>query len=703
MPDTPQRPADRPTRLRTIAWQHLFRPEVVAVVGATDTEGSPQAYQWRQARERLLALGARAVHPVHPTKDTIDGVPAYRTVSAVPDPVDTAVLLVREPLPVLRECLAAGVRFAIVFASGFAELGTEQGDRAQRQLARLADGPMRILGPNTNLNIYEPWREGLPGKKIAVISQSGNIGRPIVQAEALGVGVASWAPLGNEVDLEFADFVAEFAGRPEVGAIVAYVEGFKDGWTMRLAADSALRAGVPVIVIKVGRTEQGAAMARAHTGHLTGNDAVHDAVFRQAGVIRMEDIDEAIETAGAFCHSRPVTGRRVALCVMSGGTGSHVADLCGQYGLELPPLAPETSRRVRSLLPGYLHVDNPVDTGGVATSRPEGRAVLEALMDDPATDVLLAPINGVFPGLSDAITRDLVDLHRRGPKPVVVVWTSPIRDESHQALCAAGVPLFHSFRGAVVGIRAMADFTADRQPRRPLTTITPARRKVASTLARPGVRDERESGELLRAYGIPVLPSQVVTSADAAAAASAEVDGPVVLKALSRDLAHKSDLGLVITGVTGQDAARAAYDRIVATAAERAPTARLGGVVVAPQVTDAVAEVLLGVSHQHPFGPTITVGLGGVLAELVADTAFGVPPFDEDHARWMVGQTRIGALLAGFRGGPPGDLDALVATILRLRDLVLDVGHLVSEVDVNPLLVRPKGLGVVAVDALVVV
>ncbi|MFC5819012.1 acetate--CoA ligase family protein [Nonomuraea harbinensis] len=693
----------RPLALRAIDWDPLFAPRSVAVIGATDTEGSPQRAQWRQARERLLARGAHAVHPVHPVKPAIDGVPAYRNVLDVPGDVDVAIVLVRDPLPVLEDCLAKGVRFAYVFAAGFAELGTEEGHAAQRRLEEVARGPMRIIGPNTNLNLIEPWREGLPGRKLAVVTQSGNQGRPVVQGQELGIGVHAWATVGNEVDLEFADFAAHFARTPGVGAIAAYVEGFVDGRTMRLAADEAVRAGVPIVCIKVGRSDQGQAMAKAHTGHLTGPDAVHDAVFRQSGVIRVDDIDEAIEVSGAFCHTPPLAGDRVALCVMSGGTGSHVADLCGLAGVPLPRLEERTIARLRELLPGYLHLGNPVDTGGVATARPEGRKVLEALIEDANTDVLLAPITGVFPGMSDAITRDLIALHERGGKPIVVAWTSPIRDADHRALCEAGIPVFHSFRTAVRGIRAMADFWALHRgyrgpfadaPREPSAALAAVRDRLVpgSTL------DEVAAKDVLRAYGIPVVEEAVAASPDEAVAAAARFGYPVVLKALADGLAHKSDLGLVRVGLRDADGVRDAYAEIVAGASGL----RLTGVVVQPQVTDAVAELILGVSHQAPFGPTLTFGLGGVFTEVVRDVSFRVPPFSREEALRMIGETRAPALLAGVRGRPAGDLDAVADAVMRLQTLALELGDSIRELDVNPLLVRPGGLGAVAVDALVI-
>ncbi len=698
----------RPLALREIDWNPLFAPRVVAVIGATDTEGSPQRTQWRQIRERLLARGALAVHPVHPSKPAVDGVPAFRNVLDIPEDVDVAILLVRDPLPVLEDCVAKGVRFAFVFAAGFAELGTAEGDAAQRRLAEVARGPMRIIGPNTNLNFYEPWRDGLPGRRLVVLTQSGNQGRPIVQGQELGIGIHTWATLGNEADLEFADFAAHLAKSPDVGAIAAYIEGFADGRTMRLAADEAMKAGVPIVCIKVGRTGQGQAMAKAHTGHLTGPDAVQDAVFRQSGVIRVDDIDEAIEISGAFCRTPPLAGDRVALCVMSGGTGSHVADLLGVAGLRLPRLEERTLERLRTLLPGYLHIDNPVDTGGIATARPEGRQVLEALLEDANTDVLLAPITGVFPGMSDAITRDLIALHARGGKPIVVAWTSPIRDADHRALCEAGIPVFHSFRTAVRGIRAMADFwAAHRDYRSPFEdaprTPSPAAAAVRDRLAagpRGAVLDEVAAKRLLREYDIPVVAEAVAASADEAVETAERLGYPVVVKALADGLAHKSDLGLVHVGLGGPDQVRDACARIDTACA--AAGVRHAGVVVQPQITDAVAELILGVSHQPPFGPTITFGLGGVFTEVMRDVSFRVPPFSRAEALRMIGETRAMTVLGGVRGRPAGDLDAVVDAVMRLQTLALEVGDSIAELDVNPLLVRPRGSGVVAVDALVV-
>jgi acyl-CoA synthetase (NDP forming) len=698
----------RALELRPVDWSRLFAPKRVAVIGATDTEGTQQRAQFTQTRERLGARGADVV-PVHPTKPDVLGAKAYRSVLDIPGEVDIAVVLVRDALPAVEECVAKGVAFAVVFSAGFGEVGTAEGDVAEARLAELASGPMRVIGPNTNLNIFEPWPGGFPGKKLVIVTQSGYQGRPITQGQVLGIGIESWATIGNEADLEWADFVGHYVESDDVGAIATYVEGFRDGRAFMLAADKAAQRRVPIVAIKVGRTDAGRVMAQAHTGHLTGPDAVHQAVFDQFGVIRVDDLDEVIEISGMFCHTRPIEGRGgVGVYAMSGGTASHVADLCSAAGVPVPRFAPHTIDALAAHVPWFLRRDNPLDSGGVVTARPENRTILELMLADPNVDILFAPITGVFPGMSDALAKDLVDLHQHGGKPVVTAWTSPIHDDpAYRALCDAGVPLFHSFGNAIRGMKALVEFSRfTRRYRSPFSSV-PVRASSARAVARELLAssrplDEVGAKQLLSAYGIPTVAEHVATSPTEAVKVSTALGLPVVMKILSAGIAHKSDLGLVAIGIESAPAVRDAYRRLVARAAEAAPGAAVGGVVVQPMVRDAVAEAILGVSHQPPFGPTVLYGLGGIFAEVFEDVAFRVPPFTRAQARAMVEETRGVKLLRGTRGRPPGDLDALVDAIMKLQRLALEVGDDLAELDVNPLMVLPKGHGVIAVDALVV-
>ncbi|GAA3097503.1 hypothetical protein GCM10020254_48570 [Streptomyces goshikiensis] len=281
----------RPLRSDVPDLDRFFRPESVAVIGASDTEGRPNTGITRQLIAWAQRVGAR-VHPVHPTRTSVFGLPCRASVAELPEQVDLAVLLVADPLPVIEELAEAKVKFAVAFASGFAETGDAGAAAQERLAAAVRRSGLRLLGPNTNLNAFERFRDDLDGPAIALITQSGHQGRPVFTLQELGIRLSHWAPTGNEADLETSDFISYFAERPEVGAIACYVEGLRDGRQFLLAADRAARNGVPVVAVKVGRTETGARTAASHTGKLTGADTVVDAAMRQFGVIRVDGLDE---------------------------------------------------------------------------------------------------------------------------------------------------------------------------------------------------------------------------------------------------------------------------------------------------------------------------------------------------------------------------------------------------------------------------
>ena len=601
-----------------------------------------------------------------------------------------------------------GVRFVIVFSAGFSELGTAEGRQAEAAVSALGQGTTRVIGPNTNLNIFEPWRQDLPGRRLSIVTQSGFQGRPIAQGQAYGIPIYSWATVGNEADLEWADFVAHYVGVPDAGAVVTYVEGFKSGRTMMLAADAAARNDVPIVAIKVGRSQEGRAMALAHTGHLTGSDAVHDAAFEQSGIIRVDDLDEAIEISGMFCHVPRLAGHDgLALYTLSGGTATHLADLCGAAGVPVPQFEDRTVKALAEHIPGILRMDNPVNSGGTLTAKPSGRATLEIVLDDANVNMLMVPITGVFPGMIEPLAKDLVELHEQGRKPILVVWASPLRDnDGYRLLCEHGIPLFHSLGSAVRGAKALLGrrrFVAEYEsPFGMLARVPTATSRSARTMLRSvQPLDELESKTLLRSYGIPVVEEHVAASPAEATRAVELLDGPAVLKILSPDLTHKSDLGLVRIGITTATAA-ATYRQLISAAARQAPGAEIRGVLVQPMVTDAVAEAIVGVSQQEPFGPVVMFGLGGLFAEVFEDVMFGVPPFTRNRAERMVSGIKAAPLLAGVRGRPAGDVPALVDSVMNIQRLAAEVGDEIAELDINPLLVLPAGRGVVAVDALVV-
>ncbi|MFF5001874.1 acetate--CoA ligase family protein [Streptomyces phaeochromogenes] len=684
----------------------FFRPERVAVVGASDAEGRPNTGITRQLLAWSERVGAR-LYPVHPTRESVFGIPCVAAVTDLPEEVDLAVLLVSDPLPVIEELAETKVKFAVAFASGFAETGTE-GAAAQARLAAAVEcSGLRLLGPNTNLNAFERFREDLVGPAIALITQSGHQGRPVFTMQELGVRLSHWAPTGNEADLESADFISYFAEQPEVGAIACYVEGLKDGRSFLLAADRAARRGVPVVAVKVGRTETGARTAASHTGKLTGADAVVDAAMRQYGVIRVDGLDELQDTAALLARARPPSADGVVVYSISGGTGAHFSDLATEAGLSLPRLSPGKQAELHEWIPEYLDVSNPVDNGGHPVGDWRGRKIIDAILADPGVGVLICPITGPFPPMSDKLAQDLVDAAEQTDKLVCVVWGSPVGTEAayrETLLGSSRVATFRTFSNCITAVRAHlehARFSSfyrspfDEAPR----TSSPSFRK-AQALMRPGQQlSEHAAKQLLRAYGIRVPREQLVTSAAASVRAAGLVGYPVVMKASGAQLAHKTELGLVKIGLTSASQVRDAYRDLTDIA--RYEDVPLDGVLVCQMVEPGV-EMVVGVTQDELFGPTVTVGLGGVLVEVLRDSAVRVPPFGEDQARSMLSELRGRALLDGVRGRPPADLDALVEVVLRVQRMALELDGELSELDINPLMVLPRGQGAVALDALAV-
>jgi acyl-CoA synthetase (NDP forming) len=387
MPDPARPPLDvsgRPLALRDVDLDAFLHPRTVAVIGASEQSAKPNTAMTRKFAAWAARNGA-TFSPVHPRYETVLGHRVYPSLAEVPGDIDLAIILTGQAVDTFEEVLERKAKFAVIFAAGFSETGAE-GARLERRLERLvADGDVRLLGPNTNLNAFEEFRDDLDGPSIALVTQSGHQGRPVFQGQEIGIRLTHWAPTGNEVDLEFADFCRYFADQPEVGVVACYIEGFKDGRTLMLAADHAAKLQKPVVMVKVGRTDTGSSMAQSHTGHLTGSDAITDAVFRQLGVTRVDGLDELLEVSAAFARTRPPTedlrrstsrtagsGRPAAapvkppawarkkgepgVCVyaISGGTGAHMADMLAAADISIPRAL---STRMPSPPLGFLSLD----------------------------------------------------------------------------------------------------------------------------------------------------------------------------------------------------------------------------------------------------------------------------------------------------------------------------------------------------------
>jgi acyl-CoA synthetase (NDP forming) len=693
----------RPVALRDVDLDTFFHPSVVAVIGASDAPGRSVTAMWQKIRAWGDYTGAEVL-PVNPNRKEVGGVRCHRSIHDIEQDVDLAVILVGDAVDMFETVLEKKPAFAMIFSAGFAESGGDGASRQERLEALIAAGETRVLGPNTNLNAFEVFRR-LPAPTVALITQSGHQGRPLFQAQDLGLSLSHWAPTGNEADLEFADFARYFTDQPEVGAIAAYIEGFKDGRTLMLAADHAARNRVPIAMVKVGRSDAGRSMAHSHTGHLTGNDRVTDGVLAQFGVTRVDGLDELQDVSSMFTRTQPPTSTGVCVYSISGGTGAHLADLCSAAGLDLPSLTDHTIETLRQWIPDYLRVSNPVDCGGAPVMDERGRKILDTLVADPRVGVLLCPITGALEAMSAPLARDLVAVSETTDKPICVVWGSPTVDDPAYAetLLGSGLPVFRTFGNCVGAVKAYLDWHAFADRYRSPFERPVLRRSADAAVAAPlltgtGPLSEFRSKQVLSAYGIEVTRDILCQSASEAARAAAEIGYPVVMKVSSTALAHKTDLDLVRVGVSSSADAKRTFVTLMRTAAELAPRAEVEGILVSEMVEGGV-EAVVGVTCDELFGPTVMFGLGGVFVEVFEDVAFRVPPFDRAEARRMIESTRGAALLKGARGSK-AKVGALIDTIMKVQRLAVDHSDRIEELDINPLLVTPDRA--VALDALVV-
>ena len=682
--------------------EQFFHPDGVVIVGRVDRNADPEALR-AQYEERY---GTR-FYLVNPRGGSVGDIPIYESVRDLPEPVGLAVLSTppSATAAVIDDCAARGGPYALVFSSGFSEVGG-LGVELERDLAEAARrNNVRVFGPNTNTNAFERMPEvpNLRGGKIGLLTQSGHNGRPVVQGSLFGVGFSRWVPTGNEADLEVADFLEYFAYDDDTAVIAGYIEGFHSTEKLRRALQAANDNNKPVVMLKIGTTEAGSRMASSHTGHLTGSDAIIEGLFAQHGVTRVRDLDELLDTAALFAKLPAGTGTGVCLYSISGGSGTLMAENAEMYGIPIPTLLQETQDALHEYIPAYLTCANPVDNGGQFMSAPQEHRlkVLELIAADPAVDVIVIGITGALAGMTDAFGDDIKAIIDRLPVPLIVTWNSYKTDErGFQDLVDAGVPLFRSFRNCFQALRSFYDYQVRAKTfrhRPEIDATLPA--AVADALARPGTLDADAARVVLEAFDVPLVKERVVSSADEARATATEFGLPVVMKIASADFPHKSDAGLVRLGVASADDAAAVHDDLMARAREVDPNARVDGVLIQQQVDEGV-EMIVGATYDPVLGPAVMVGTGGVYAELLRDTAVRPLPIDETDAREMVESLRGAAILHGARGRPAADIDALVQTILAVAKLASAAGPRLSELDLNPVIVDEKGA--VAVDTLVV-
>ena len=687
----------------------LLKPASVAIIGASDDPGRIGGRPLRY----LIDVGyAGGIYPVNPGRQTVQGLPSFASIDAVPEPVDVAVIAVSadKAMASLDECAAKGVRAAVVFSAGFAETG-DDGRALQERLARLArESGMRILGPNC-LGIYNSaigfyatftatLENGLPDPfGVGLVSQSGAYGSHVsLLAIRRGIGIRYWVTTGNECDVDLGECIAYLAEDPDINTIVAYAEGVRDGPALLDALSAARARRKPVVFMKVGQTRIGAEAAASHTAALAGSDAVYDSVLRQYGAYRARDTEELLDIAYGCKLGVLPKGPRTGFLTVSGGVGIQMADAAVAAGLDVAPMPDEAQARLKALLP-FAATRNPVDATAQVFNDPALiDAYLQIMLESGGYDAIICFLTYVAAAESMVapVLKAIEHAHEKYPdRLLVMVIVAP--ESIVQRYEDAGCPVFEDPTRAVRTIAALERIQSAMSIPSPARPASPGEAAAAFP---GGPLDERASKRLLADAGIPVVDDRLAGDADQAVAAAEAFGGPVVMKIASADIPHKTEVNGIRLGVEASGAGRA-FDSLMGEVAAARPDARLDGVLVSPMEQDGI-EMILGVHRDPVFGPVVMVGLGGVLVEVLDDVSFRVAPFDEGEAERMVSELQGRAILDGVRGRGPWDLPALYAALARLSEFAAASGHAVASVDVNPFLVRTAGRGAVALDALVI-
>jgi acyl-CoA synthetase (NDP forming) len=717
--------------------REFFAPRSIAVVGASDTSG------WaRFVLASATATGfAGPLIPVHPTHRTVFGRTAVRSLRDTDGPVDLAFLMVPQHavMDVIEDAGAAGVRGAIVLASGYREVGRAGRALENRLVERATAHGITLLGPNClgfinasanagpfALTIPPPLLAG----PVGIALQSGALASVVLAfARSRAIGVSTLTTMGNEAMISTTDVLDYLIEDDNTRVICLFLEEIGNPAAFARAAERAGRAGKPIVALKAGSSPAGQQAALAHTGSIAGDDAVVDAVLRQLNVIRVHSIEELLCTGALLGYDRWPRGRRMGVLTTSGGACDIIADRASSEGIEIPPFAAQTVAALRPHLPPFATAGNPLDVTGYFLANRRTSALtavdhaLDAAVADPGLDfVLFAGVTLPDARPPDEAAASMLEerlswLGRRiesAPIPVIPIGTTcvDVAEYGRRLLASNGI---HLLGGIEFGLRALGHAVRwiENHDRSALATAAPATGPSASpgqapASSRPetdpadarggGPWSEVAARELLIEHGIPVVPAELVTSAAAAIAAARALGTPVALKVCSAQIAHKTDIGGVALGLTADADIGAAYERVLA-AGEAVSGARIDGVLVTPMRADGV-ELLAGVSVDPAFGPVLAVGLGGIWVDVLGDTSLRVLPAEPDEVRLMLGELRGAALLNGARGTRPADIEALARVIARLGDAATSLRGSLRALEINPLWVN--GSQIEALDVLVV-
>jgi acetyltransferase len=699
--------------------RRLIDPKVVAVVGASETRGS-----FGERTLSNMSAFTGKVFAINPKYQSLLGRPCVPSLADLPESPDCVVLCVARQMVegMIEAAAAVKAGGVIVYASGFAETAKPDRIEAQQRLIDLAlRTGVRVVGPNcvglantssaAGLNFMPDYAAmGHRRGPIGIVSQSGALGYTVLQGMERGIGFSHYLAAGNSCDVDVCDFISYLAEDDDTRSIVCLLEGVKDGARFLQAARKARDAGKALVVYKTGNSETSSKAAMSHTGTMVGSAVAYKTAIEETGAIAVDDLEAVLETASFFAKTRaPANGRGVGILSTSGGAAVICADKAEVHGVALPALEQKTAKALHEVVPDFGSVANPSDlTAEVLKTSETFGFCLDAFMNDSGFSALVMPMIFAHASSSGARAPTIVEAAARTDRPLAVVWMNEWYQGPGSEVLDADprVCMFRSADRCFATLRAWCDWHERRTDkpasaaRRSPPSAEPAARAILSSARDRGTAlSETDSKRILACYGIAIPREIVARDPEQAAAAAGKIGGPVAIKIVSPDILHKTEAGGVRLGLSTPENVREAARNILASAARYAPQARIDGISV-QQMAPAGVEIVLGVKNDRQFGPLVAAGLGGIMVELLGDTAVRLAPIGEPAARAMLGSLKSHALLTGFRGKPGVDVDSLVDTICRLSELAHDLRDVVDQIDVNPVIASAGG--VMAADALIV-
>jgi acyl-CoA synthetase (NDP forming) len=695
----------------------LLSPKSVVIVGAS---ADYSKFTGRTVKYVLKHRYPGKLYAVNPTRTEVSGIPCFPSVKDLPEAVDTAFIqIAAKGVPgVIEQCIEKKVKSIIIHASGLGESGEEGKKATERIKAQTWEAGIRVIGPNsagianmTENIILSPVVcyeiDDIPKGRIGLISQSGGLtGAYVSRAADRGIGFSYVISTGNEMDLGVSEYAQYLLKDKNTDAIAIFLEALRNVELFRDVAVEAMKLGKPIIVLKVGRTEVGAKAAASHTGALTGADTVYDAFFSQHGITRVETLEDLFEVPALFCKTKPPKGRNVGIITTTGGGGTVVVEAAAQSGLQFPLPSDGAIKQASEFLPSFAAKSNPMDVtmSGAGGGFKKG---LEVLLKDDTFDMIVGVVGTSSQFAPELGVQPIVDVYRDAKKPLVA-FCNPNAAEALRLFEKNGIPSFRTPESCGRGLgylekygKALESYNRKKDQRQTVNPASPNARKAKKFLENAGrILNEHDSKLLLSAYSISVTEEKLVDNLKEAKKAAKEIGYPIVMKVMSADIPHKTEAGVIKLGVQSEKELVTFYAEILEKAKKFKADAKIDGILI-QEMAEKGVELIIGMKRDISFGPVIMFGLGGIFVEIFNDVSFRIPPLSLPDAQEMIGEIKGSKLLRGYRGAEIMDVEGIASTLMSVASLSLDLGEEIQELDINPLIVYPRGKGIKVVDALV--